>query len=223
MQKIQINEDYFESIDSEDKAYWLGFLYADGCVTKDLKSIIISLSSIDYNHLIMLNECMDSDYKIKYKDNNSVWLRIVRTKIAKDLVDKGCVPAKSLVLQFPNEDKLPKELQRHFIRGYFDGDGCISTILRKPKNRPNPIMMCEVNFLGTKHMLENIARMIPLDNIKIFKFGKIYKFRIQNKKDIIKLMDYLYKDSHFYLQRKFDKYNNNIKNYITKRHPLKNL
>ena len=223
MQKTQINENYFEVIDSEDKAYWLGFLYVDGCVTKDLKSIIVNLSSVDYNHLKALNECMNSDYEIKYKDNNSVWLRITRKKIAKDLVDKGCTPSKSLTLQFPSEDKLSKELQRHFIRGYFDGDGCISTILRKHKNRKNPIMECEVNFLGTKHILENIVKIIPLDNVRIFQFGKIYKFRIQNKKDIIKLMDYLYEDSHFYLQRKFKKYNDNIKNYITKRHPLKSI
>jgi hypothetical protein len=222
MPRIKINENYFEVIDTEDKAYWLGFLYADGCISQDHRHIIVSLSPVDYEHLVMLNNCMDSEYTIKFMDDNRyITLNIARKKIAEDLIDKGCVPAKSLILQFPTEDKLPKELQRHFIRGYFDGDGCISTKLRTKKNRPNPIMECEVNFLGTRNMLEHIADIIPVENIKVIEFGKIYKFRIHNKKDIIKLMDYLYEDSSFYLQRKFDKYQNNIKNYITPRHPLK--
>lgn len=222
--KTQINEDYFETIDTEDKAYWLGFIFADGCVTQDHKHLILYLSNVDYEHLIMFNNCLNSLYSIKHKNQNGneyVILRITRKKIVEDLIDKGCVPSKTLILQFPTEDKLPKELQRHFIRGYFDGDGCISTILRKKKNRQNPIMECEVNFLGTKNMLENIVNIVPVENIKVFKFGNIYKFRIQNKKDIIKLMEYLYEDSSFYLQRKYDKYNDNVRNYITKRHPLR--
>lgn len=222
MNKVEINENYFETIDSEDKAYWLGFLFADGCVTQDHKHLLVNLAPIDYSHLCLLRDSMESNCQIKYRDNNRyISLSLYRKKIVEDLIDKGCIPAKSLILRFPSEDKVPNDLQRHFIRGYFDGDGCISTRLRVPKNRSNAIMECEVNFLGTKHMLENIASIIPIENVRIFKFGKIYKFRIQNKKNIIKLMDYLYKDSSIYLKRKFDKYNDNVKNYITKRHPLK--
>lgn len=221
--KYNLNKNYFDSIDTEDKAYWLGFIYADGCVDKSHKQLIISLSPIDYEHLSLFNHCIESDYSIKYRDNNRyITLQISCKHLVESLIEKGCVPHKSLILTFPNKNTIPEHLIKHFIRGYFDGDGCISTILRRKTNRINPIMECEVNFLGTKSMLEGISENIPISSIKIFKFGKIYKFRVQSKKNIINLMDYLYEDSSFYLQRKYDKYINNVKQYITKRHPLIN-
>ena len=81
-------------------------------------------------------------------------------------------------------------------------------------------MECEVNFLGTYDLLLGITNNIPLDGITIFKYKNIFKFRIRNKKNIIKLLDYLYEDSHFYLERKHQKYLENVKQYVTKRHPL---
>ena len=217
------NEDYFEIIDTEDKAYWLGFLYADGCVSKDGKQTVLGLANEDVDHIKLFNKCIKSTYEITHPDNNRYSrLTITKKKFTENLINKGCVPAKSLILKFPTEEQVPKKLLKHFIRGYFDGDGCLSTILRTIKGKPNPIMDCEVNFLGTLDMLTGITENIPIKNIRIFKFGKIYKFRIRNKKDIITLLDYLYEDSHFYLKRKYNKYLDNVKNYITKRHPSKN-
>ena len=218
---MECNINYFENIDTEEKAYWLGFLYADGCVSQDYKYLYVCLSSKDLKHLELFNKCIDSNYKIKYRDNNRyISLVISKKKFVEHLIDKGCIPTKSLILKFPTEDQVPKELIRHFIRGYFDGDGCISTILRKLKNKPNLIMDCEINFLGTFDMLSGICENIPVKNIKIFEFGKIFKFRVRNKKDIIEIMEYLYKDSNIYLERKHEKYINNVINYKTKRHPL---
>lgn len=221
MNKRFCDVDYFKEIDNEEKAYWLGFLYADGCVDKTHKQTILCLCNKDEEHLNLFNKCINSTYKISHpKDRNISRLSITNKEFSENLISKGCVPCKSLILKFPTENQVPKYLLRHFIRGYFDGDGCISTILRTPKNKKSPIMECEVNFLGTYDLLLGITNNIPLDGITIFKYKNIFKFRIRNKKNIIKLLDYLYEDSHFYLERKHQKYLENVKQYVTKRHPL---
>ena len=84
-------------------------------------------------------------------------------------------------------------------------------------------MDCEVNFLGTFDMLSNILKNLPIQPLKIFNFGKIYKFKTNNKKIIIDILDYLYQDSHIFLERKYQKYISNVKSFITKRHPLNSL
>lgn len=59
--------------------------------------------------------------------------------MANDLINLGCIPRKTLVLKFPNESTVPKQLIKHFIRGYMDGDGCISTYYKKRKERKRRI------------------------------------------------------------------------------------
>jgi hypothetical protein len=135
-----------------------------------------------------------------------VTLHISKKEFVEHLIDKGCVPHKSLILQFPSSNKLPSHLIKHFIRGYFDGDGCLHAKFIQRWNKPNPYLSCEVNFLGTYHMLQNISKFVPVKFSDIRKDGKIYKMRLTSKKKIIELLDYLYEDSYFYLQRKHDKY-----------------
>ena len=216
MNKRNCNVDYFKIIDTEDKAYWLGFIYADGCITKDRRSLIINLQPGDIGHLQLFNQCIESDYPIIYKDNGRyVSLHISKKEFVENLINKGCVPHKSLILQFPTEDQLPNNLIKHFIREYFDGDGCLHVKFIKRWNKPNPYLSCEVNFLGTYNMLQNICKFVPVEFSSIKEDGKIYKMRLTSKKKIIKLLDYFYEDSHFYLQRKFDKYENIIKRCLT--------
>ena len=214
------NEDYFSKIDTKEKAYWLGFIFADGCVTKDMHCLIINLAPIDIRHLEKFNDCIESNYKIRWCDNNRyVSLRITNKYFVESLVRCGCVPAKSLILKYPKDDVLPKEFEKDFIRGYFDGDGCISILFVNKKNKPNPIFCGEINFLGTKDMLNHIAKIIPYDinKIRIFEFGKIFKFKISNKKGMKDVLSYLYDDSNMYLDRKYQKYKDNIDNFVDKR------
>ena len=210
--KYNCNINYFETIDTEDKAYWLGFIYADGCISNDNKTLITNLNPTDVEHLKLFNQCIESDYPIIYMDNNRyVALRISRKEFVDHLIDKGCVPRKSLILHFPSSDKLLTELVRHFVRGYFDGDGCLHAKFIKRWNKPNLYLSCEINFLGTYDMLFNISKFSPIEFSDIRPDGKIYKMRTSSKNKIIKFLDYLYEDSHFYLQRKFEKYNGIIK------------
>ena len=67
--KYDVNENYFSSIEGEERAYWLGFLYADGYVRIKGKSgqLTLKLSSKDRDHIVLFNKCLESNYPIKEK------------------------------------------------------------------------------------------------------------------------------------------------------------
>lgn len=207
---ITLDETYFETINTEEKAYWLGFLYADGNVNKN--NIEISLKYDDIEHLEKFKKSLNSDVKItdgyrkcKVSTNPDKELRYARliitsTKMTNDLIKLGCVPNKSLTLTFPTEEQVPNHLIRHFIRGYFDGDGCVS--IDKSKT---PSILFQVT--GTYDMLINIKKFF---NIKanVHKIINIHDLRCKGNKKAIEIFDILYKDANIYLQRKYDIYNN---------------
>ena len=134
IRKHNCNEDYFEKIDSNEKAYWLGLLFADGYVRKRKPFngkhkqggvVGISLKNGDEYLLEKLIIDFESTYRLtKQIKNNflSYKLEVNSSKMTDDLINLGCVPNKSLKLLPPN---LTDEFISHFIRGYFDGDGSI--------------------------------------------------------------------------------------------------
>ena len=141
----------FEKIDTEEKAYWLGFLYADGSVGSKEDKIELGLAEKDLKHIEKFKTFMNINNKISYREKTKSYRMSFRSAQCKqDLINKGCVPKKSLILNFPNENQVPKYLIRHFIRGYFDGDGCFSRQLH------NIIVSPTVGFIGTKDFLEKI-------------------------------------------------------------------
>ena len=144
----------FEKIDTEEKAYWLGFLYADGSVGSKEDKIELGLAEKDLKHIEKFKTFMNINNKISYREKTKSYRMSFRSaKCKQDLIDKGCIPKKSLILDFPNENQVPKELQRHFIRGYFDGDGSIST----PKNSYGPRKNGRtISFIGTQDFLQSI-------------------------------------------------------------------
>ena len=128
-----------------------------------------------------------------------------------DLVKCGCVPCKSKILKFPNEQILPKELQKHFIRGYFDGDGCICRCegLVKRKDRNNALYHYKryfLTFAGTKDVLDKICIFLH-DKTKYIKNSEFnYQLKFGGTKKIQNLMSMFYKDANIYLDRKYEKY-----------------
>jgi intein/homing endonuclease len=128
------NERYFEKIDSAEKAYFLGILYADGYISKNC--VEISLQKIDQDILKKLSKIIYGKSVLKYRKaqiklfNNKQYKQKEQTrftftsnKIVKDLKNHGLMENKSLKIRFPYH--INKNLYSHFIRGYFDGDGCI--------------------------------------------------------------------------------------------------
>jgi len=128
-----LNEEFFEQIDSEEKAYWLGFLLADGGVSRN--QLTVSLAIEDGLHVEKLRSALGSDAPLKRITFNNAWkskdqirLVIKRKAMAVRLAKWGIVPNKMLYGWVP---ELPRPLQRHFWRGVFDGDGYISIMVSR--------------------------------------------------------------------------------------------
>ena len=215
--KYFVNQDYFKVVDNEWKAYWLGFLYADGCNriakrgTKNEFVLTTSLAIIDIGHLEKLNNSLQSDatikeYDVKLNENlyKSAKLSICNKEICVDLDKLGCTPRKSLTLKFPTEEQLPKHLVRHFIRGYFEGDGCIHI------NIQNRTVVA--NILGTYDMLEKMNEIFQKElninsrTIKQKNDNKAYDISISGIPTVELFYKYLYKDCNIYLERKLKKF-----------------
>lgn len=222
--KHSFNENYFETIDSEEKAYWLGFMYADGYIQNKRKHsgyrIGITLSSVDKDHLEKFNQSLKSTYDIKtYKSNGgysvgNFYSRIIVSsdKMASDLIKKGCILNKTDKLMFPNSDIVRNNLIKHFIRGYIDGDGSLNYSFCK-NNRTNRHNKFEskIGIVGTRDIVEGILNTFELNHLKLDKRYKSrdndnFQVNIGGNRQVERLLDYLYLDSKIYLERKYQKY-----------------
>lgn len=197
-QKKKINERIFQNIDNEEKAYWLGFLYADGSISKGNRNDIeLSLCLNDIHHLEKFKAFIGFGGKLII-DDFRCRISFKNKNMKKDLMNKGCVPQKSLTIKFPSYDIVPKELIRHFIRGYFDGDGSISCTDKTHS-------LC---VLGTLDMMEHICYESGIPRkIYISKSPNISTYRIllDDKRDSLIFLHYLYDDCEIYLDRKYNK------------------
>ena len=211
--KYPIQEDFFDKIDTEEKAYVLGLLYADGYNNTDRNSVKLTLKESDKEILEKISSVIQPTKPLGlYRTNksqkgfensqNAVSLTIANKHISQRLVELGCGKAKTHNLIFPTEEQVPKHLQRHFVRGYFDGDGSVSGDKQK-----------QFGFVGTINFL------LPLQQILIEELGFSKTKLDQRHKDredsiralrycginqCIKFRDWLYEDSTIYLKRKFD-------------------
>lgn len=205
------DENYFKRIDTEQKAYWLGLLYADGNVYESKGVTQITLQNEDGYLLYKLAECLQYDGKL-YSDRGKYTKLIIHSiKMMNDLIKLGCVPRKSLILKFPTEEQVPKELQRHFIRGYFDGDGCIA--MRKKPITHKPVATC--SFTSTKMFCNALIEVLGRKKIETSVFRKRYKsmedsagtVTITKRNSINALYNYMYKGcEELYLIRKKEKF-----------------
>lgn len=228
--KYTVNENYFKEIDSPEKAYILGFLYADGCTSNNTISIVQVEENKDIIYKIRdilgnipINQSKQTNGKIKYS------IYIYRKNMVNDLINLGCIPNKSLTLTFP--DFINDELLPHFIRGYFDGDGCIWNGKRKKvvvKDSRNKTGYRERIIHNVKFTITgNYTFISKLQNILVNKLGlsktklnfskskdvnnntssNICTMEYSGRKNSRKLFDFLYKDATIYLDKKFNKFN----------------
>jgi hypothetical protein len=217
----KFNENFFEVIDSEIKAYWLGFIYADGCVYTHGNTKYISIKVQDKEICDNFIRDIEGDFTTKTymmkKTTNSEERREVyfaecsSHKMFSDLNRLGVVERKSLILTFPTEQQVPKHLIPHFIRGYFDGDGTVITGARFGHTYSKvKTPYIKIGFNGTKEMLEGINKYIP-ETMSIHKEKRhpdtnTYFCYKSGTKTIKKIFDYLYKDATVYLSRKYQKF-----------------
>lgn len=190
------NYKIFDEIDTEEKAYWLGFLYADGSVERKGNHVELSLKKTDFDHLEKYKTFLESSLSVK-KDSFRCRFTVCNQYFQHRLIILGCTNNKSLTLKFPNKDIFKEEnLIRHFIRGYFDGDGGIS-YTEKTKS---------TSILGTFEFLTELISYLPCKK-KTFYRDKRWSgntFGIQYSKiDSVNLLNYLYSNSNISLDRKY--------------------
>lgn len=217
-----LDECVFDTIDTEEKAYWLGFLMADGYNHEDKNAVCLRLQAEDFEILEKFKTFLKSNAPIytfyrttkvnqlkrEYKE-----VRVNSVHLCKQLAKLGCIQGKTYTLKYPTS--IPDNLMNHFIRGYFDGDGCICVKKRNNRKSPNSMnyqltitgreefILCLQDWLVKETGINKIKLESPVNN-----FAKVLHYG--GKIVVSKILNYLYKDATIYLKRKHDKYINMV-------------
>lgn len=213
--RYTLNDDYFDKIDEPEKAYWLGFIYADGYVGgEDTNSIVITLSEVDKNHLEKFKNTISYTGEIRNagkggfeNSKNRYSINFSSKKMASDLRGLGLYPGKSTTMESMPE--LPKSLIRHFIRGYFDGDGSVYQQRNHStyKNKEYVYQKIIVSMIGTRLFLEDIKSYMSFSSdFKSSRTKEVEYIRFYGVSEMKKIYRFFYKDSSVYLERKFNKF-----------------
>lgn len=209
--KKKINSNYFSIIDSEEKAYWLGFLTADGYV-KGTGSIEVGLAEIDVEHLNKLKNSLCSEHKLSRKEtkltvNDKVYvsykLSFKDKVMTNDLIKYGLTPNKSYDAYIPIEIINSKYI-KHYIRGLFDGDGSLYSY-----KQANGKERYEISIVsGSEKMINDITEIIK-NHLKIdmkYRLSRnLHEVRLYDQFQIKTFLNWIYTDSVIYLDRKYNK------------------
>lgn len=210
--KYTYNKNFFKVIDTEEKAYWLGFIYADGYIVngingKNKDALGITLNDKDKGHIDKFKKSIDSNHPIKiYKTkygSNSARIIIQDEELVEDLIKLGVLRNKSLILKFPTTNIVDESLIYHFIRGYFDGDGSF-------KKKGRKIRGYDFSVLGTIEFLTELRTYLGIDN-DIRKCNKNndsnnYHLTFGGNQKVKQISKLLYKNANIYLDRKYKRY-----------------
>jgi len=196
--KYSCNEKYFNQIDNPTKAYWLGYMCADGYLTRSQYGYLSGVTSKDGDHLEIFKKDIEATHPLKkYKTETTYgkteYYRLLIT--SKDLFDglnnNGCIENKSKTLLPP---KIDKSLERHWIRGYYDGDGSI----RKSKLSKSGFGL---SVLGTKDVISWIKERVGGSQW----YDSIKDIWYLDTTLTLEVLDFLYDNADRYLERKFDR------------------
>jgi|SRR6185437_13259080 len=211
IRKYALDHNYFENIDTRDKAYITGLLHADGFI--NLKSRQTRLKLTDLDLVKEVSSKIFKDRKL-YLDSSStknghkanLSLVITSQKIMNDCIKHGCVHQKTYNLEFPTT--IPDELMCDYFRGFFDGDGCIY-VNEGFSYRPGTM-----KIVATKKWVDKAKEFLHNKGIKSTIYGdkrhdnRVSDISVITTDDLVRFYNYLYKDieNQIYLKRKYLKY-----------------
>lgn len=216
--KYHYKDNIFNKIDSEEKAYWLGYLYADGYNSQVENYISFTQVEQDKEMVYKFKKFLESNAPIQFRakpKQNEKWqdvytLKVTSKQISQDLAKIGCVQAKSLILKYPTI--LSDDLHKHFIRGYFDGDGSVQV------NR--------WEIVGTYSFLDSVRDIfhkdLELNKTKIYERegNKVVTLIYGGRLILEKIYSYLYDKATIFSPRKkenFTKYLQQQKDVVDKK------
>ena len=209
--KYTLNRNYFDDIDTQNKAYILGLLYADGNVGKDNYVIQICLQEEDKHILEQIKNELNSNRPLYFKETNKKnksWkntysLILNDEHMHQSLINKGVVPQKTFKIKFP--EFLDEKFISHFIRGYFDGDGCFTCYPRK--DYPNKYRYGFEIVGQSENILKYFKDFFYKNNIKTNIYyrstNNTKRLMTGSKSEILKIINLLYYDCNLYIERKY--------------------
>lgn len=211
--KYRFDIKFFDIIDTEEKAYLLGLLYADGYNMETRNTVCLHLNIKDLNHIEKVKKILKADHPIKHLSNRTrqqFGISLTNKRFSEKLAELGCMQAKTFKIKFPTTDQVPNSLLRHFIRGYFDGDGCIQHHYTKRSKRE----IFQISFVGTENFCNKLRSIIQTKFSINGYINTRHPERNHNIRQLIyggnlqvqTVLDWIYKNSLIQLDRKFKKY-----------------
>jgi len=201
---------FFDDIDTEAKAYILGFVYADGCLHRNSMSITLAQKDIDILEKIKLAMCSEraitktcsSGFGKRHAAYN---LTITSPRLREGLMRQGITERKTETCSFP---EIPEAYLRHFIRGYVDGDGSFGLYCSGGVGRYNLSICTSPPFM---------ARLVEIFSTLVESRGGVCRrhkssrssvvtLRYSGKSTVCKLLNYMYSGATIYLDRKYKNY-----------------
>lgn len=201
--RYNLDDSKFNAIDTEEKAYWLGFLYADGCVHDSSNDISLSLSVVDIGHLEKFRIFLSTDRPIRTysKKVGADYSKLIATssQMKSALISLGCGINKTTILTFP---EIREDLIFHFIRGYFDGDGSITYVSTQNEYK--------FRICGTYEFLSSVKNILNINNPLRQRWPdreiNNWEIDIGGNIQVYKKLKLLYENSTIYLDRKFERF-----------------
>jgi hypothetical protein len=196
--KYTLNKCFFDEIDTEEKAYWLGFITADGGIV--CTELVLSLKTEDTNHIELFQKSIQSNHPIKIsktKINDKIILQprlvISSVDLIHSLKKLGVGEKKSLIVQ---PAMIPEQFYKDYWRGIFDGDGHIGL---------SSTHRC-MELTGNYFILDGFSKFIETEigiKGKISKSKNVYRVRYGKRSSILEICRLLYSQSNISLKRKY--------------------
>lgn len=204
-----VNQGYFSEVNTPTKAYFLGFIAADGCVGSEDNGVSLCIQEEDKYVLEDFRKDLESDLPIttvvhEPVRKNMSGIRIFSEKMVNDLARYSIIPRKTLVLKFP--ELLPEEFLASFVRGFLDGDGMIYANFKKKYPRVG------VNFTSTLDFLTALdRRLVRATGVKPGCIHHVsekntYRLFYCKPQDVIALGRFMYSQPGPFLTRKKTKF-----------------
>lgn len=207
----ELASDFFENINNEQKAYWLGMMMSDGNIGDNgRKSYYIRLSLKDYDHLYKFCDVLNISHdNVRVNTSGIGTVRVFSKALYNQLIQCGMHPGEKRLNAYPVN--LRDILHRHFIRGYFDGDGSVFT--RNQNDIKRKRSLCVMYMIFTNHnMAFTVSNMLSANNIDIplcvrtLSSGlTVYELKTESIVKCKRFFNWIYDDSSIFMQRKYDK------------------
>lgn len=228
----KLNKNYFDVIDTPEKAYWLGFIWGDGSVIKRARegkgieyATKIDLNEKDKKHLERFNAALEFNrpltnytYKTSYAENTAVYRLLVSDKhLGQTLYEKyGITPGRIDVSKI--KTNVPKDLYKYFFLGNFDADGSLTTYINTNRKTGAKSRKVAVNFsfgIGLIEMMQEYFLENGLIlNKQIFRKRhktttvEVYEYKVSGRTQVKRIMTHFYDNNtnDFRMGRKYEKY-----------------